>query len=145
MEDIEKNTWFEMPADVAEAIKDLQPNVKSKIEEVFQAYNDSEVISSTLSDLNEYFNKFENVSHKYWIYEDLVKKLRSICEKNDIDIEESYSHNIKIWNLINIKVSLEEDPPYWDLLDNFAITYIWTNHEHKEKFVQICELLKNEL
>lgn len=86
---------FEMTADVVEAIKDLNPDVKAKIEGVFQAYNDSEIINSTLSDLNEYFNKFENVCRKYWIYQELVKKLRLICEENGIDIEES-NHNIKI-------------------------------------------------
>ena len=138
----------EMPADVAAAIKDLNPDIKAKIEEVFKAYNDSERIKSSINELEKFFNTFENVCGKYYDLDSLTKKLKSICDENNITIEKSYNlnrHNIKIGNLINIKVNLESNPPYGDLLGDFSITYIGNNNEHKEKVVQICELLMNQL
>ena len=149
MWDPEKNQ-SEMPADIADAIKDLQPDVKARIEEVFKAYNDSERINSALKDLNDFFNVFENICKKYMEINALKRKLTAICKDNDLSIDtyyDSHKHcNFNIWDLININVHVDVEPPFMmELLDSFSISYIWKNNEHKEKVVQICELLKKEL
>lgn len=149
MGDSENNISY-MPADIAVAIEDLQPDIKARIEKVFKFYNDSEGISSSLNKLNEFFNDFENVCGKYKEVKALKEKLTSICKDNNITLNTNYDshkcYNFNIWNLININVHTTTEPPFTrELLDYFTISYIWNNNEHKEKVIQICELLMNEL
>ena len=125
---INSKNGFEMPADVANAIKSLNPDVKAKIEEVFQAYNDSEQIKLSISRLETFFNTYRNVRGKYFVVNELNKKLDSICNENHITIEKSneYSvYNIKLDNLINIKINTTKEQPYSvDFLSDFSVTYI---------------------
>ena len=125
---INSKNGFEMPADVANAIKSLNPDVKAKIEEIFQAYNDSEQIKLSISRLETFFNTYRNVRGKYLVVNELNKKLDSICNENHITIEKSkeYSvYNIKLDNLINIKINTTKEQPYSvDFLSDFSVTYI---------------------
>lgn len=90
----------EIPADVAAAIKDLPSSVKSEIERVFKAYNDSERIKSSINELEKFFNTFENVCGKYKEVKALKEKLTSICKDNNITLNTNYdSHKCYNFNI----------------------------------------------
>ena len=89
--DLEKSN-YEMPTDVANAIKDLQPSIKAKIEEVFKAYDAFEDLDSSINKLDHFFNGrdydiyISNIRTKYRRLHDLTSKLLSICKENGIGI-----------------------------------------------------------
>ena len=166
--DPEKNN-YEIPADVADAIKDLQPSVRAKIEEVFKAYDAFEDIDSLIYKLECFLRdkkicgekcflrdkKICGENGKYYIY-DLTSKIRSIWEENNIYISELWNTTtcrVIIADLIEITINFKI-VHYIDIMEDISVEYrghntkrfeITNSSELRKEAAQICKLLMNEL
>ncbi len=164
--DPEKNN-YEMPTDVADAIKDLQPSVRAKIEEVFKAYDAFEDLDSSIYKLECFLRdkKISGENGKYYKLYDLICKIRSIWKENNIGIE----HKSHYWNkdsillndLIRITIVFSRYGREQYIEDenlrcqqSFTVEYNGHNTRRSERTnsselrkeaAQICKLLMNEL
>ncbi len=152
--DSEKNN-YEMPTDVADAIKDLQPSVKAKIEWVFKAYDALDGINSSINKLDRFIYR-ENIRDKYVRAVTLVSKIRSICMMNDIYVSElcdRTTYRVRIADLIEITINYK-NIHYIDMMEDISVKYRGNDsmrfkqtdyNELRTEATQICKLLMDKL